>query len=46
MRKIPYILKCFKCLRELELTEFDSGEYLIFRCPSCGMLVGVKRYEG
>jgi DNA-directed RNA polymerase subunit RPC12/RpoP len=42
-RKIPYELLCLKCLRRLEWTGFDSGDYLVFRCPECGFLVGVKK---
>jgi DNA-directed RNA polymerase subunit RPC12/RpoP len=40
--KIPCELLCFKCLRKLEWTGADSGDYLVFRCPECGLLVGVR----
>jgi DNA-directed RNA polymerase subunit RPC12/RpoP len=41
--KIPCELLCFKCLRRLEWTGANSGDYLVFRCPECGFLVGVRR---
>jgi phage FluMu protein Com len=43
--KIPYELLCFKCVKKLEWTGFDSGEYLVFKCPECNFLVGVKKAE-
>jgi DNA-directed RNA polymerase subunit RPC12/RpoP len=42
-RKVPYELICFKCLKRLEWTGFDSGDYLVFKCPGCGFLIGVKK---
>jgi predicted RNA-binding Zn-ribbon protein involved in translation (DUF1610 family) len=32
-----------KCNETLEWTELDSGEYMIFKCPKCGILIGVKK---
>jgi hypothetical protein len=45
MSKIPYKLFCFKCLKYLEWTEMDSGDMLLFKCPSCGYLLGVKKEQ-
>jgi len=45
-RKIPYDLLCLECATPLELTSFDPRERLVFRCPRCGRLVGVRRVEG
>jgi uncharacterized ubiquitin-like protein YukD len=40
--KIPFELFCFNCLTHLEWTGHDSGEYLVYRCPKCGYMLGVK----
>jgi DNA-directed RNA polymerase subunit RPC12/RpoP len=42
-RKIPYELLCLKCLHRLEWTGTESDDYLVFRCPECGLLVGVGK---
>jgi phage FluMu protein Com len=42
LKKIPIELFCFNCLTYLEWTGCDTGEYLVYKCPKCNYLLGVK----
>lgn len=43
--KIPYELLCIECLTELNFTGHDTGEFMVFICPLCKKLIGVKKLE-
>ena len=44
--KIPYELICYPCGGEvLEWTGLDSDQYLLFQCPKCKRMIGVKKPE-
>ena len=43
--KIPYELYCFKCKKAFEWTGYNSGDYMLFQCPKCHYVIGVKELK-